>query len=232
MNVAICKKIISAALYPFGHKEGMYRIIKPRKNKRAHSEKELIQLIGFKPETENDRFGHDMWLFIFYANGINMSDILRLQFKNRIGDFFYFYRHKTKRTTNEPKQISFLITPEIQRIIHAWGNKDQDPESYVFPFVDWSQSYRVCRNQIDLVLRKTNNAMKKIARQLELDIHPTTYSARHSFGTLLMKKGVPLPYISECYGHSSLAITQDYLGDFTEDERKEYANKLLELTRV
>ncbi|MEF3423979.1 tyrosine-type recombinase/integrase [Bacteroides cellulosilyticus] len=55
-----------------------------------------------------------------------------------------------------------------------------------------------------------------------------TYSARHSFATVLKRSGVNISYISESLGHSNLAITENYLASFEAEERKK--NSIL-LTR-
>ena len=47
----------------------------------------------------------------------------------------------------------------------------------------------------------------------------TTYSARHSYATVLKRSGTNIAYISESLGHSSLAITENYLASFEQEER-------------
>ena len=53
-----------------------------------------------------------------------------------------------------------------------------------------------------------------------------TYVARHTFSTRLMRKGVSSLYIKESLGHSSVAVTENYLGDFGEQVKHEYAKLL------
>ena len=54
----------------------------------------------------------------------------------------------------------------------------------------------------------------------------TTYSARHSFATVLKRSGTNISYISESLGHSNLAITENYLASFERDERMKNAQLL------
>lgn len=56
--------------------------------------------------------------------------------------------------------------------------------------------------------------MDEIRKELKIDQQVGTYVARHSFSTRLMRKGVNTQYIKESLGHSSVAVTENYLGDF------------------
>jgi site-specific recombinase XerD len=50
----------------------------------------------------------------------------------------------------------------------------------------------------------------------------TFYTARHSFATILKKKGHSVELISELLGHSDIKTTQIYLGSF-DDATKDAA---------
>jgi site-specific recombinase XerD len=68
--------------------------------------------------------------------------------------------------------------------------------------------------------------MKKIGTILGFDTKLTTYSARHSFATVLKRSGAPIEFISESLGHKDLKTTENYLDSF-EDEMKESFQKQL-----
>lgn len=70
--------------------------------------------------------------------------------------------------------------------------------------------------------------MVNIGKKLNLNIKLTTYVARHSWATLLMREGVPVSYISKGLGHSSLATTERYFGSFMQNQKIEAAELLLE----
>ena len=67
-----------------------------------------------------------------------------------------------------------------------------------------------------------------MAETLKLEIDITTYSARHSFATQLKSSGASTEFISESLGHSSLAVTENYLASFSQEEKKKWASKLTE----
>ena len=54
-----------------------------------------------------------------------------------------------------------------------------------------------------------------------------TYTARHSFASVLKKSGVNIALISEALGHSDLATTQIYLDSFDNEQVDEAMKNLL-----
>ena len=47
-----------------------------------------------------------------------------------------------------------------------------------------------------------------------------TYTARHSYATVLKRSGANIAYISESLGHNDLKTTENYLASFEKEERK------------
>ncbi|MBL0051720.1 MAG: tyrosine-type recombinase/integrase [Bacteroidetes bacterium] len=56
-----------------------------------------------------------------------------------------------------------------------------------------------------------------------------TYAARHTFSTILKRKGVSTEFIKESLGHSSIVTTENYLDSFTDDVKLEYAQLLTQV---
>ena len=54
----------------------------------------------------------------------------------------------------------------------------------------------------------------------------STYTARHSFATMLKRSGVSISFISESLGHRDVRTTESYLADFEKDERVKNASLL------
>ena len=136
----------------------------------------------------------DMWLFAYFANGLNVKDIAFLKYENIKDEVLSFIRAKTKHSTKENIQpIEVFITEDIQRIIKKWGRKPQDPNSFIFDILkpeDLSdvQIYR----DINQAVKTINKYMKRIAENLKLERMPTTNFARHSFSTILKRAGVSI----------------------------------------
>ncbi|MBK6373791.1 MAG: tyrosine-type recombinase/integrase [Saprospiraceae bacterium] len=68
--------------------------------------------------------------------------------------------------------------------------------------------------------------MKRISKALDIKENITTYTARHSFATVLMKSGASTEMIGEALGHSDVKTTKRYLGSF-EDSTKQNIYKAL-----
>jgi site-specific recombinase XerD len=60
--------------------------------------------------------------------------------------------------------------------------------------------------------------MKKIGDNLGIS-GISTYTARHSFASVLKRSGANIAYISDSLGHSDLKTTENYLASFEKEER-------------
>ncbi|MFM6343963.1 MAG: tyrosine-type recombinase/integrase, partial [Dolichospermum sp.] len=74
-----------------------------------------------------------------------------------------------------------------------------------------------------------NKYMDVIAKKLGIDKKITTYTARHTFSTILKRSGVNIQSISEALGHTSINTTRAYLDSFDDESKKEMAKKLLDI---
>lgn len=213
-------------LYPFAkHK---YQIPQGKKTKKALNSDDLKKVFEYQPETENnEQFAHDMFIFSYLSNGINISDILRLKHKDIDGDKILFVRQKTKNTTKgNQKEIEILLTNRTKEIIKRWSTKTNDSESYIFSYLQNTENESQKRNIIKNATKTINKYLKRIGVKLELNLTLTTYVARHSYATMLKRKGVPTEYISDTLGHNSLKTTQNYLDSFEDKIKQEYTKLL------
>ena len=70
--------------------------------------------------------------------------------------------------------------------------------------------------------RAINKRMQEVGEQLEIG-NISTYTARHSFATVLKRAGANIAYISESLGHQDLKTTENYLASFEREEREKNA---------
>ena len=203
MNDAAAAGLVKESMFPFGR--GKYIIPKGSSRSLALSYDHIRKIVEYKGSASRERY-RDLWLFSYLCNGINFRDMLFLKYKNIIDGEICFLRSKTARVYGGSKVIRAVITPEMLDILHRWGNPyDGNPETFLFEYAEGAN------DTVRKVISMCNNALKKIAE--ELGIPPfTTYSARHSFATVLLRQGVDLTFISESLGHSSLMVTEHYLG--------------------
>lgn len=74
--------------------------------------------------------------------------------------------------------------------------------------------------------------MKEIGKDLKFSLKLTTYTARHSFATVLKRSGAPTEFISESLGHKDLKTTENYLDSFEDDMKESYQKQLLNFTKT
>ena len=97
----------------------------------------------------------------------------------------------------------------------------------VFPVLKKSMSKEDKLKVKNQFIKTINKYMKKIGADIGYDKPLTTYSARHSYATILKRSGAPLGFISESLGHKSLQTTEAYLDSFEDETRRKYAEMLV-----
>ena len=226
-NEAIERGFILKENYPFGKRK--YQIPTGRNIKKALSMKDIEKLYFYAPDASNEREARakDFWLFTYFGNGINMKDIALLKYKNIQGEYIVFERSKTHRTTRTyPRPITIFINPEMRQIISRWGNPQNSEEGFIFPILEANADALRKRKLIQQFTKMINKWTKRIAEKLDIPIKVTTYTARHSFSTVLKRSGVSTEFISEALGHSNLKTTLSYLDSFENETKKQFAFNL------
>jgi integrase len=223
-NDAIRKDLIKQSSYPFG--KGKFEIPTGSGREMALSLDDIHKISAFECPTDTLARCRDMWLFSFYCNGANFGDICRFRYDNVEQGEIYFYRKKTFNKTKDKKEIIAPVLAPMQQIIEKWGNPNTGNDVLVFPFCNGCTTEEQYRHEIHNIIRLTNKQIKIISKALNLpDI--STYSARHSYATILAKKRVPESYIAEQLGHANRTVTQNYFDNYTKEERIHYNSMLI-----
>lgn len=232
-NEAIYRKIISRDYYPFGRRN--YQLPVSKNVKKALGLQDISKIYYYEPKQDKgmEAKGKAFWLFSYFANGMNMKDIALLKFKNISGEFFAFERAKTIRSNrSNPRIVTVYINDDIKSIITKWGNWDKNKENYVFPILKNGLTPSQQRDRIKEFTRDVNSGVKIITAETGIESHVTTYSARHSFSTVLKRSGASIEFISEALGHTDVKTTESYLDSFENEMKKEYSNSLLAFKKV
>jgi hypothetical protein len=167
----------------------------------------------------------DYWTFIYLTNGLNVKDLCLLKYKDVDGNTLKFIRAKTIRQKKE-RAIYATLRKESLKIIEKWGNEKTSNESYVFPILQGKESAEKQRQLIQQLTHTINDNLKSIAEELGIKKPVTTYSARHSFATVLKRSGASMEVISEMLGHSNLKTTRLYLDSFEKETLEKTTNAL------
>lgn len=226
LNQAIEEGDFSQELYPFSKRR--YQIPASRNIKKALTLEEIGRIARFPavPGTWWEK-ARDMFMFSYFANGINMKDILRLKYANIDGEYVRFVRSKTHRTNrSNSTSISFHLADELTDIITRLGNSNKETDNFIFPVLTDGITPEKELADVQQFIQMVNKYLKKIAEQVGIEKKVTTYFARHSFATVLKKNGVSPLFISESLGHTSLKTTESYLDSFEDDKKKEMAEIL------
>lgn len=220
MNEGRDDKIITEAQYPFG--KGKFEIKTGTGRKLALTLSQIHEVLKYPLLTNTEKRSRDLWFFSYLTNGINFNDMLKLKYKNIVGGEIHFYRQKTIRTSTNQKEIAAALLPEMEQIIKKWGNPDKKPDNYIFPFLNKEMDPITVKKTIQNVVRLTNKKMAEISKALNYD-PISTYTARHSYATVLKRSGANIAFISESLGHSDLRTTENYLASFEQEERAKNA---------
>ncbi len=207
--------VIKESQYPFG--KGKYEIPTGFGRKLALTLPQIKSIVNYagNPVTEKYR---DLWFFSYLCNGINFTDLIQLKYSNIQNGEISYFRAKTIRTSKVKKEIHAILTPEIEMIIEKWGNHTRKPDQYIFPYLNGKESQMEIRAKAQDIIHRTNDRLKEIGEDLKID-NLSTYSARHSFATVLKRSGANIAFISESLGHADQKTTENYLASFEQEER-------------
>jgi len=212
--------------------KGKIEIPTSTKNKRALQPETIKTIFEYVPQSEPEQRAKDLWIFSYLCSGINIADVIRLkhnQFSyDDQGCTIEFLRAKTQRKSDKTQivvELDSQTTTIINGIIERQGNRSK--VGYVFPYLNGKTTPQEQYVAKITLIRLLNRSLRKIATALNLSIDLTTYVARHSYATTLLRSGVSVAEISESLGHSDLKTTENYLGGFSKDSKRRNSSNLL-----
>ncbi|MBD2752029.1 site-specific integrase [Spirosoma validum] len=170
-------------------------------------------------ETERMQRAKDVFLFSFFAAGINFVDLCQIRWKNITTDEkgiarLQYVRQKTGGKFNIKLAEGALAIIEQYRPITFIK-----PTDYVFPILDANihKTATQIDNRLNKILGQVNADLKTLGERVGIDTPLTTYVARHSFATSLRRAGVADAITGQMLGHKSEKMTTVYLDEFTSD---------------
>jgi integrase/recombinase XerD len=219
VNTAKKKGIIKELNYPFGGDR--YQIPTGDSRKMALTIDQIGKIVSFYDGSPKTDLYRDLWFFSYLCNGINFADVCRLKYADISNNEITWLREKTKNTAKQKKYIRASLTTEMQTIIKRWGTEHL-PDNYIFPFITPGLTTIEERNRVRKIISSVNQQMKYIGEKTGAG-KISTYTARHSYATVLKRSGANVAYISESLGHSDLKTTENYLASFEQTERAKNA---------
>lgn len=204
-NKAIKLKVVERSFYPF------YDIsIKSEKTaKRAILKDDIYKLKQVHLEKHSTAWRSlNYFLLSFYLRGISFTDLAYLTTNNIIDGRIEYKRRKTH------KNYSIKLLPEAKILfqqLEVIGSK------YLLPILsnDAIEDGLKTKKVIRQCIKTTNRYLKRLAVEVELGSPVTTYTSRHSFGTIAKRLGYSNELIAEALGHEfGNKITNIYLDAF------------------
>jgi len=203
-NLAINEEIINYDKNPFRR----FKLYLEKVNRDYLTDEELKQfeLAPLQKDSMKDHH-RNMYVFSAYAGGLRISDILLLRWKNFDGERIVMQTRKTS------SMVSIMLPEKALEILEIYYSADVKPEQFIFPILDNDEDYSdklILFKAISSATSYTNGDLKEIAEEVGLEKKVSFHTARHSFATRALKKGIRLEYVSKLMGHSNIQTTQVY----------------------
>ena len=210
-------------VYPFGR----YRYVIPevKKIKTTLKRDEILRILSCKDFlSEEEEVARNLWAFQFYCNGINLKDLIKMKWSDQVGNSFAIRREKTKNTTRgNPQLVQIPIGDSLKKYLDLVGDRDSE---YVLGFLRDNPFEKTVLNKRMKVGKNLNSHLVKLGERLGLSVKLTTKVTRDAYATSLKKSGASIEVIAEMLGHTSTAVTRNYLDSF-DQEHLHQVNDLL-----
>lgn len=225
-NNAIADKDIKSELYPFGKRK--YQIPSHNKVKKALDKAQLKILFNAVPKTPEQEKARDFWFLSYLCNGINIKDIALLRYENLKSDELTFIRAKTRTTSKSNlKTITIYLNEHSKNIMTKYSIPIENPKSLIFPIVSDLDSELIKFDKIKNFTRFINHNLKILAKDNGITNEISSYWARHSFATNLIRSGGSMELVGELFGHSDKKTTQNYFAGFEDKEKKDIISRIM-----
>jgi site-specific recombinase XerD len=235
VHVAIKEKYMKSADNPF--LEFSYSLVKTEKEKL--NEDELQALLALDLE-EGSLLWHcrNYFFFSLYCAGIRVSDLIQLRWHNITSDGRLNYQMGKNHKVRD-----LVLVEQAKEILKHYANEDSKATDFIFPLLDQRKPYAkavtladkdtmpvALRQQLfSVVSAKTaliNKYLKKLAAMAGIEKKLSMHIARHSFAKLAKQKGVDNSAVQSLMAHSSLSVTEAYMGQFDSSETDKALSKV------
>lgn len=184
INRAIQQQLITYDVHPFA----FYRIKASSVREVDLPIEDIRKIRDYAPIERNLSVARDLFMLSFYLAGINLADLLEIDFKDKTS--ITFVRKKVRNTMQGDQKTTLPIVDEARVIIEKWMNKRTGKLDFRYKF-SYSNFYRYLTRCIN-----------KMASRLNIEYKVVFYSARKSFAQIAYELGIQDGVIDYCLGHS------------------------------
>jgi len=247
LNLRIFKTIVNRAIE-------IDRLIKPEKNPFLSFKYETVKTSREKlTDAEIEAIkslqlevGSRVWdsrnffLFSFYCAGIRAGDFIQLRWGNITPEGRLIYEMGKNH-----KKRDLVLVQQARDILKLYRMNDSRPTDYIFPLLSNDEPFaqavtqeqkdtlspRLKQKLMEQVSTKTsiiNNGLKKIRDLAGIEKKLTFHISRHSFSNKAKNMGIADGKIKNILAHSSLKVTENYMGDFDTSETDKVLTSMFE----
>lgn len=194
------------------------------RQKKALPPNELHILLYQLPQSDHLRRTQTIARLMFQFCGMPFADFAHLE-KTALEQGVLRY-NRIKTGTPVSLEILDASKEGIERLRNTDAPKEGCPD-YLFSILKGDKNRKEKEGYIEYqsALRRFNNQLKCLSKELHLQSNITSYTIRHSWATNAQYRGISIEMIGESLGHKSIKTTQTYLKGFGLEKRTE-ANKL------
>lgn len=169
---------------------------------------EIIAIKNCKTLKPSESYYRDLFMFSFYARGMNMADIALLKHTHIENDRIVYSRKKVKVSN-----LSVPITDDMREILEKYKEFDK---TNCFPILKGATSLRDITKRTNAASRSASKHLRAVAEKAGVKRYDevTFYTARHSYANILRRDNVSIEIISQALGHKKIQTTQIYLSQF------------------
>lgn len=180
------------------------------------------------------------FLFSYYCAGIRVGDVIQLRWINISNEGRIHYQMEKNH-----KPRDFALVEPAKLILDYYRRPGIKATDYIFPILDSNADYAqaITLEEKDVlppelkallfarVEAKTaliNKELKKIASMAGIEKKLSFHISRHSFAKAAKQKGIDSLKLQEIFAHSSLKITEGYMGHFDTAENDAALSSIFE----
>lgn len=182
LNYAVKRNMVRFEIDPFE----FYRMPSANIRELDLTVEELKAIRDLDAPKYNIRVVRDIFMLSYYLGGINLVDMLEIDFRK---NWIEYYRRKTKNKKNGESKTAFSIQPEAREIIDKYIQKNG--KLLFGKYETFGKCYSV-------VSRK----MEELAKLAGISKRVVYYSARKSFVQHGFELGISLETLEYCIGQS------------------------------
>ncbi len=183
INAAIREKKVAYETHPFEY----YVKPDPEVRELDISVEEFKKIRDCDVQEKSLRVARDVFLLSYYLGGINLIDLMEINFKG--ATTIDYVREKSKNTKKGEKRISLTIQPEARPIIDRWMGKNGKLN------FGYKYSYANFRNYV-------TKELKRLGERQGIESRLVYYSARKSVVQHGFELGIPLEVLEYSIGQS------------------------------